>query len=423
MSATAPAPPHGVHFRGAVEALFHSFPSGTPGGAQDLFASGTPLIAFDGGDDFGFELGATLRLRVFDDPPEQRAGDYGGVLRRADWDQTSDYGQLLRELRIGKPGGGFVLEAGPLSGVTLGHGHLVSRYSNRENPDYHPAGAQLALATGSVHTTLLASDVLGGRLFAGEVSGDLGRIFSADPARFDRFHGALSVAHDAGRVGPVTDPMTLMHLDFDAALYRGEVVRLFAYTGVGSRIFVPVADLGALVGFSLEGTPGAFQLGGKIEARKQAGSFRQGMFGPAYELQRIAGVGLDGLPQARELLPDGFSGFAEFSLASGPIDPDPSGASRVSFSVAAEHFSWGRTDADAALALRLMEGKAMGTARVSIVGVGVSPRMSATFEARYRFAPALYALAAGGTVYFPQAEGGLVRGLFGGVGVGADFER
>src|SRR5258708_35762400 len=104
----------GVQFHAALEGLAESFPSGTPVGAQDLFAIATPLMSIDAGDEFAFELGANLRLRVFDDPPLQRAGDIAGVLRGADWREPSDFGQILRELRIGGDDWPMYLRAGPL---------------------------------------------------------------------------------------------------------------------------------------------------------------------------------------------------------------------------------------------------------------------------------------------------------------------
>ncbi len=426
VDAPAPAPVQaapvamGTHFRGAVEGLFSSFPSGTPGGQQDFFANVTPLIGFDGGDDFGFELGADLRLRVFDDPPEQRERDYGRMIRRADWDETSDYGQILRELRIGRDGGPFVLRAGPIRNFTLGNGHLVNRYWNRGNADYHPAGATAELAIGATRTVLFASDVLGARLFAAEVAADLGRMMDGEP---DRYRLALSAAHDAGLAGHFAPPSSALHVDFDLVLRRTEAARVLALFGVGSRMAAPGVDVGGVVGIAAEGEPGGIQLGGKLELRKQAGAFRHGYFGPTYELSRFAGLGLTGEPLAYERLPDAWSGYLEVQLSSGPPTMGPDEESRLSLSLAAEHFAFGRTDADVALALRTLGGHGTALMRAAVVGHGVMPRYQLEGQARYRFAPAFYALAATGTAFFPQPDQTLWRGAFVGVGVGADFER
>ena len=411
------------HLKGALEASWVTFPSGTPGGAQDLFLYVTPVLGFDGGPDVGLELGAELRLRVFDDPPAQRAQDYGQLLRREDWDQPSDFGQLVRELRVGRPAGTASVTLGPALGFSLGRGHLISRYSNRENPDYHPASAIGHLELGATRTELFASDVLGGRIFAGALTADMGRIIGSDPAVFDRYLLSFSLAHDHGLAGYRAEPATLLHLDFDAALYRGDQVQLFAFTGVGSRILTPLADLGAELGMSIDGQPGELEVSGKLELRKQAGGFRQGFFGPTYELSRFSDVGLNGPGLSAQGLVDGYSVYGELSLTSGPELASEAKLARVSMSLAVEHFNWGRTDADLALALRLLQDRALATVRASVVGAGVAPRFGLSAELRYRIFPALYLAGTGGTVYFPQPDGSLVAGLYGGLGLGADFER
>ena len=431
--APAPAPvaasvagAHPTRFRGALESLVLSFPSGAPDesgapGKQDVFVTALPLLGFDGGDDFGFELGAELRLRLFDDPPAQKDRDYGHLIRREDWDETSDFGQILRELRIGPEEGAFSARAGPLFNQALGHGHLVSRYSNRDDPNYHPAGVFAHLVLGPTRTEFLASDFLAARLFAAEISVDMGRILSSDAGQADRYHLAFSFAHDNGATGFVTPPLTLLHTDFDAALYRGAEARVFAFIGMGSRIFVPEAFLGGNLGLSVEGAPAGTAIGGKAELRKQYGGFRQGMFGAGYELSRYSAVGRNGVPLADDRLGDGFSGYAEFWVASGPEEGT---ASRISFSAAGEYFSYdARVDADLSLALRLMGGRLLTSGRLVATGVGLQPRYLATGEARFRFASAFYAMVSAGTVFFPQPDRSLVRGFYAGAGLGVDFER
>ncbi len=412
-----------THFRGALELLAETFPSGTPGGAQDLFGVVSPALGFDGGEDFGFALGAVLRLRLFDDPPAQKALDFGGLLRREDWDQLSDYGQVLRQLRIGREGGGLSLEAGALDGYTLGHGHLVSRYTNQLNPDYHPAGATAEVVVGPTRTQLLASDLLGARLFGLELSADMARILGDNPNAFDRYHLAFSFVHDVGEAGYRAPPLSLLHLDFDLSLHKDEKLQVMAFAGIGSRVFVPSSDLGGVVGLGADGQSGALQASGKLELRKQSGGFRQGMVGPVYELSRFAGLGFTGAPLAEEQLPNGFSGFGEISVASAGPAVKQGRASRMAFTASLEHFSWGRSDFDAQLSIDAREGRGSGALHVSVVGLGQLPRYLFTGEARLRFAPALYAVVTAGTVFFPQPDSSLVRGLFGGLGLGADFAR
>lgn len=431
---TTEATPGRTRFRAAIELSVMTFPSGTTDGTNDLFGVGLPLIGFDGGEDFGFELGAPLRLRIFDDPPEQRAEDFGGFLRGRDWDERSDFGQVLRELRIGSDGSFLKLRAGPFDTQTLGYGHLVSRYSNQLNPDYHPAGAQLSLEFPVARAELIASDVVAARVFAFEVAADLGRIFSANAENFDRFRLAVSAAHDQGQGGYVAPPLSLLHLDFSMAVYRSETTQAHAVAGLGMRLAQNDSGFGAVLGLLLDTKVGESPIGGRVEVRKQSGGFRHGMFGADYELARFSSVGLTSVAVASQVLPDSFSLAGELQLELSPSLPEK--PSPLTLSVGAERFFWGRTDADAALHLAVMDGKAVLTARGVVTGFEQLPRYLLQFETRVRLFPAMYVVGYGGTAFFPEvAPGGtvdnvntyvprrLARGIFAGGGVGFDFSR
>jgi hypothetical protein len=110
-------------------------------GAGEGFAQVEPTLVIDGGVEFGVNLGAPVRLRLWGG----EAG--GGLVRREDWDTLSDWGQLVRGLKLGSDDAPLGVWVGALEGYSLLSGHLVRRYSNRTNPDYHPAGA---LLTGTV---------------------------------------------------------------------------------------------------------------------------------------------------------------------------------------------------------------------------------------------------------------------------------
>lgn len=391
-----------TRFRAALEASALSFPSGTTGGGQDLFAALLPLFAIDGGDELGFELGATLRLRLFDNPPEQKPTDYGHLLRKEDWDEPSDFGQLLRELRIGGDASVVSLRAGPLNDVTLGSGHLLSRYSNALNPNYHPAGAVLSLQLPLLRLQVLASDVLAARLFAAELSADLGRIFSSNPDRFDRFQLALSGAYDAGLAGGSSPSVGLMQVDFSAAVYRAEEVKLFAITGAGTRLgAVGESGFGALLGLLADGKVSETELSGRLEVRKQSRGFRHGFFSADYELARFSATGLSREPLAAQVLPDSASVAAELRVT---LPPKSEGlAAPLSLGVGAERFFWGRTDLDGSATSALLDGKLAVTARLAVTGLQTAaPRYFLEAEARLRVLAALYVLGSGGTVFFPE---------------------
>jgi hypothetical protein len=403
--------------RGGAEVGLLNFPRED---AQQFLGTLTPVLGFGVGEDFSLELGVPLRFQLSEEAANTPLGQVGRLVRREDWDERGDYGQLLRQLRWGAPGQVFHLQAGPFSRYTLGHGHLINRYSNVDNPDYHPAGVHSEFYLGATRTQAFVSDVFGARLFALDVATDLGRAFSKNPKFHDVWHVSVSAATDRGESRMATPSMSAMHVDFDATFYREKSVTLTLLSGAGARLFAPPADWGALLGVMLDTRYGPTEWGLKFEGRRQQGLFRQGLFGPNHELGRYSGLGQGAAPLAREVLPAGFSGYAEVRFASGPLS-DESRPFRMALSMAVEAFSSTRTDGDVSLALTV--GKAFSaTLRAQAVGLGVRPRVTVQTEARYRLAPSVYVLGNLGNAYFPQADGTLLRGVYGGLGLGLDFE-
>ena len=183
--------------------------------------------------------------------------------------------------------------------------------------------------------------------------------------------------------------------------------------GVGSRVSSTV-DLGLVAGGAVDATVGAFGLSMKGEVRKQAGGFRHGLFGPSYELARFADTGFAGPSVAAAVLPDGFSVYGEARAGVG---------STVTLDAAVEHFFFGRTDLDATAILALLDGWILVDARFTVVGLGQLPRYAVTGSLRARLFHSFYLLASGESVFFPQLDGTLVRGVTASAGVGVDFER
>lgn len=82
----------------------------------------------------------------------------------------------------------------------------MRRYSNRTNPDYHPAGAFLTGTLGPLYAEAFASDVLGARLLGTEVALDAQHLLLGQPKQRGRYTLALSAVHDWGVTGPVRAP-------------------------------------------------------------------------------------------------------------------------------------------------------------------------------------------------------------------------
>jgi len=418
----------GVHFHAALEVGALALPSGSGVNGLDGFGVVFPRLSVRGGDEFEFELGAPLRLRLLDREPVTETPDYGGYLRHQDWDERSDLGQILRVLRVGRDDGAFQLRAGGFTTWTLGAGWLVNRYNNGLSPDYHPAGANFVAYLGPTRVELFASDVLAGRLFAGEFRLDLGRVLSDEQAAFDRFLLSVDVAHDLGDAGVKSHELSAASVGLQAGVVRTDTLQLWLQAAAGARadtLIESVPDFGAAFGIVARGRPSeTLDITGRLEGRRQAGRFRFGFFGAGYELARFSGVGLREAPLAEEVLPGTFSGYGEVAAR---VSPVADGDLALNVSASGEYFvTTGRVDADAAFQATLPGGNTVGELRLILTDVTGMPRYSVATEVRHRFLPAVYAVASVGTVHFPLADGAsvrLVRGFTAGLGVGVDFER
>ncbi|MBW2702993.1 MAG: hypothetical protein JRF33_19395 [Deltaproteobacteria bacterium] len=117
----------------------------------DLFTTMNLGMNFDFGM-IGFGIQAPLRFRVMDNDPQN--DEYGGVLRKEDWDEWTDYLKILRYFRYGHKGELFYAVVGDLPGATLGHGTIISRYYNNTDMDHYKMGVQFDVNTsyGGVET-------------------------------------------------------------------------------------------------------------------------------------------------------------------------------------------------------------------------------------------------------------------------------
>ncbi len=160
-----------------------------------------------------------------------------------------------------------------------------------------------------------------------------------------------------------------------------------------------------------------------MEARIQRGGFRQGFFGPDYELARFTAAGPSPVPAAEAPFPDGYSAFGELVVGWDSIDRDAA-ERNLELSVAAEVFTWGRVDADARVSTYLAQRR-MGLAFSAIATAVGQPGARYTFsaEVRCRFARHFYGLAQGGTLFFPQPDSSLRPSAFVSLGLGVDYVR
>ncbi|HLT32088.1 MAG TPA: hypothetical protein VK013_18760 [Myxococcaceae bacterium] len=410
--------PTGWRIAGAAE--LGAQPLALAPGETDVFLSLTPYLAISAGQRFELELGSPLRL-----PVGAITGAKPFALRPEDWDERSDWGQVLRHLRIGHDTDAVGFEAGRLTQFTLGRGSLIYRYENRMLATQSPAGAHLRVETGPVRTDVVASDVLALRVLAGEVRIDGGHLVAGSPAAAGRWHMAVSAAHEGGQVAAESDALTLANLDLDAVLWRAPTFQLAAFGSLGARLGIGGDNLGAQLGVEWEAQLSEVVFGARFAGRRFSGGFKHGYFGAAYELERLSAQGFTGLPLADVRLPAGFSGHALAQVGWGAQareDVVELGRTRGTLSVGVEHFDFGRTDVEAAVQWDLAQPGVSLSSRLGVSGLGQTPLTWVHLEGRGRLAPAIYVVAGAGTTFAPREGGGLTRGWMANAGVGFDFD-
>ncbi|MCK8503278.1 hypothetical protein [Myxococcus fulvus] len=416
-TASAAPPARKWHYLTRVETTSFALLPRAGAGDDVGFVQVAPTFILDGGPAFGVNVGAPVRFRLW-------GGNDGGTLvRREDWDTLSDWGQLVRGLKLGSDDAPLGVWVGALEEYRLLSGHLVRRYSNRTNPDYHPAGGIFTGTLGPLYAEAFASDVLGARLVGAELSLDLEHILFGQPEQRGRYTLALSSAHDWGRAGGAAPSMTLAHLDAMAVMVVRPGMEAYVNAGWGGQPGEGGA-WGAVMGGGVDSLSERFNLRLRLEARRQHGGFRQGFFGADYELARFQASGPDGVPLADAHFPDGYSAFVE-ALVEWDAVSYGGPYKHLSLSVGAEAFSWGRVDVDGRVAVQLFE-RAL---EVALKGLAVGAwkpgaRYLGAAEVRWRFLGGkLYAMGTAGTLLFPTAEGTLRPGAFASVGLGVDNAR
>ncbi|NOJ83340.1 hypothetical protein, partial [Myxococcus xanthus] len=355
-------------------------------------------------------------------------GEGAGLVRKEDWDSLSDWGQLVRALKLGADTSPVALWVGAMEGFHLVSGHLVQRYSNRTNPDYHPAGALLTGTLGPLYMEAFSSDVLGARLMGGELELDVQHVLFGRPKQPGRYTLSLSAIHDWGRGEVKSAEVTLAHLDATAVLLvqreGRRALEMHVFAGWGGRPGAGGA-WGAVAGVGADSVTPTLDLRLRLEARRQHGGFRQGYFGADYELARLQAAGTSGLPLAHASFPEGYSVYAEAMVAWDAVLLGEVLQRHLHLSMGAEAFSWGRVDVDGRLAVQLLHRNL----EVAVKGLAVGMRQPgarylASGEVRWRFLGGrLYALGQGGTLLYPTAEGPLRPGAFASLGMGVDNGR
>lgn len=239
---------------------------------EDGYVLVEPGLAWES-EALALELTAPLLLRVID-----FGGGDRGPLRRADWDERSDYGRFLRRFSLTLADGAVVLRAGALSWERIGHGTLFSGYSNTLNPDRHPAGAALTLAAGPVTAQAIWSDLLASRAGGGALVFEPLSLIGDAPN--DRVHLIVQGGLDLG--APGTQALALWGLGIDAAVVRSTLLRLSPYVDFNRRGSGSGLHAGLLADLTIAGV----DVGLRAEWRRTWGPYQPEWFDLAYEIER-----------------------------------------------------------------------------------------------------------------------------------------
>lgn len=408
-----PTDASGFSVAGAIEAGVLAFPAGPGVDAFDVMIPIQPILALEYGEVFSLELGAPLRIRLYDTPPLQRPQDVGRFIRGEDWDERSDFGQIVRQLQVGDGHTRFEAQAGALLSTSVGRRHLFNRYSNQEFQDYHPAGVRLVARPGAFEVTAIATDALALRIFALDVSVELGSLIAPDSWADGRFAVSAFLGHDQGDVKNASPSLTVFGADTEIIAVKGEFGRLGALAGFGIRADGP-GGAGGLFGVSFEADFGPAGVEGRFEIRSSALGFRHAVFGPGYELSRLSDVGFHQAPLASVALSPGLGGYGELKLRV---------LEAATWLFGLEVLPGARVDLNSELVWGSLSTGWVGVLRYVAAGLGQpTPRHHLTLETRARVLPSLYVFAVAGTAFISDGAGGLGRGVMLGGGLGVDFD-
>lgn len=114
-------------------------------------------------------------------------------LRKADWDELTDFGRILAEAGYGKEEDVFYIRAGTLSGTTLGTGHLVSRFFSTLDPDHWRSGV-----VSGVHFPVAGADILLDSFLSPSVIAGRAYVRPFQPLDEDGLFGRIELGFSAG---------------------------------------------------------------------------------------------------------------------------------------------------------------------------------------------------------------------------------
>lgn len=286
---------------------------------EDFFLQIAPTFDINLGA-VGLGVHVPLNLRIIDQEPKNDR-DFGGVIRREDWDEPAEFLKAIRYVRMGHKRDDLYLRAGQIA-ADIGHGTIVSRYINNTDINQVRLGLQLDLNSkyGGVETMLAdAGFVIGGsgykasKLFA--LRTYVKPVAFADPdSLLNIFQVGASVAVDANAPVQVECPActvpttakskaaTVFGFDIEAEVLSNALVDLVPYTDLN---FISGAGWGLHLGvLATLKFPIIFEVTVpvRLEYRHFRSNYVPAYFSTFYELERFnVALNTDGvaLPKLR----------------------------------------------------------------------------------------------------------------------------
>lgn len=299
---------------------------------EDFFATIALRLNIDR-EGWGLGLQLPVRLRVWDRDP-QNVDDFGGIIRKEDWDEVSDFLRVLRYVYVGQHDkkGPYYVRVGELSGLTIGHGTIMYRYFNGLETDIWRTGVNAAVNAGPFGGEIMVGDLVNPYLFGGRFSVRplklvMGENFFTDrlvvgttlvtdtraPVTFGLDAATSSIAVDDNGRPAISDRKTIgvFGLDVGLELLSTELLSITPYIDLNKMTTVSNGwglHMGVLWGLHLPLGIDTLVLDARTEYRRVSGDYVGPYFDTAYEIERVRSPGLAG-PKLGAL--DAFGGSAK----------------------------------------------------------------------------------------------------------------
>jgi hypothetical protein len=298
---------------------------------EDIFATLNLRLNFDR-DNWGVGFNVPVRLRLVDLDP-QSDGDIGGIIRKEDWDEFSDYFKVIRYAYVGQRDkkGPYYVRVGELSSLTLGHGTIVHRYTNGLDINTFRMGANVAVNIGAFGGEVAVGDVAridDPLVAAGRFTVRPLELLMGDGGIWDRLVFGLSVVSDPAAPyevklpevdadGNITSPAEasaqrsfyVMGADVGLEVLRSKYLSIEPYIDFNQMSVVENGwgiHAGILWGLNIPVVLDNLVVDMRTEYRRVAGDYVGPYFDTVYEIERLTSLSSPNDPKPKlRLLADG----------------------------------------------------------------------------------------------------------------------